>query len=283
MSKSTKKSAVIAAAIISAILSLTACGGKNQSKSKEAAPQKIVCLSPSGAEILYAVGAGDSIVARTDFCDFPAAVMEKESVGGFSGETISLETVLSYSPDFVYGSKGMHDQLAETLEAAGIKCYLSEAASIQAVYDEITYIADLTGHKNEGKKVVDSMKSRIEGAKKAEGSKVYYEVWYAPYMSAGSTSFITGIIEATGAQNIFSDIDQDYPMVSEETIIARDPDVIIVPEMGYTADDVCSRAGWDTISAVKSGKVFIVDANIYSRPGPRVADAVESLAEILEK
>lgn len=280
--KNTSK-VVLFTAILASFLSLASCGNKDQSSKKASAPQKIVCLSPSGAEILCAVGAEEAIAARTDFCDYPESLSSKPSVGGFSGETLSLETILSYSPDFVYGSKGMHDFLVEPLEAAGVKCYLSDATSIQAVYDEITYISELTGHQKEGKALVDSMKSKIDGSKKLEGIKAYYEVWYDPYMSAGSTSFISGIIEATGAQNIFADVDQDYPMVSEESIIARQPDVIIVPAMGYSSEDVCARSGWDSIPAVQNKKVFIVDSNIFSRPGPRVAEAVTTLCELLEK
>ncbi len=252
------------------------------------AANRIVVLSPAGCEILYAVGAGDKIVARTDFCNFPSETGSLPSVGGFDGKTLSVETIISYEPDFVYGAKGMHDFLKESCDQFGIELYLSEDASIQGVYDEIEFIGNKTDRAKEAGELVDSMKkgfSKIQKktSKLSDKKKkaVYWETWNAPYMSVGGCSFINELISVCGGKNIFADIaDQAYPMVSEESILARNPQVIILP-YGDIAE-CAGRNGWKYISAVKDKKIFNVNDDIFSRPGPRILEAAEILYELLK-
>jgi len=103
-------------------------------------PKRIVSLSPAGTEVLFAVGAQDQIVARTKYCNYPEAVKDLPSVGGFSGSSLSIETILSYDPDFIYGTKGQHEQLAQQLSELGIEVYLSDGSSVESVINEIKYI-----------------------------------------------------------------------------------------------------------------------------------------------
>ena len=259
-------------------------------------PKSIVTLSPAAAEILYAIGAGDQIAAVSQFTDYPPEAAEKPIVGGFDGKTLSIETILSYEPDLVYLSEGMHNFLIEPLDSYGIKWYLSNATSITAIENEIMDMGELTGHQDEAAQVVAQMaeklsKAYVPAAAPTEEDevealdstiKVYYEVWNAPFMSVGSTSFIHDVIVNAGGKNIFDDLSDSYPMVSEETIIARAPDVILIPmNNGVSVEDVKSRAGWDSIPAVANDRVYIIDDNVYSRPAPRIADVVLDLSELL--
>ena len=115
-------------------------------------------------------------------------------------------------------------------------------------------------------------------------AKVYWEVWNTPYMSAGAGSFINDVIVKAGGENIFADLPDAYPMVSEESIIVRAPAIILIPaSSGVEASSVSLRNGWSEIPAVKNAKVFVVDDNVYTRPGPRVADVVLNLSELLNK
>lgn len=261
-----------------------AFGAKDSSSSGRV--ERIVSLAPANSEILCAVGAYDQIVARTDFCDFPAELSAKPSVGGFDGKTVSVETILAYRPDFVYGTSGMHDFLKPALEAAGITLYLSKADSIEAVIAEVRTIGKLTGHAKEAESVASSMEKEIAAVKKAVSKEskptVYYEVWGNPYMTVGNTSFINGIIQAAGGTNIFASVESDYPMISEESVIAQNPQFIIVPNMnGETKKSISDRRGWSSIQAVKDGNVFFIDSDVYSRPGPRLVEAVKNIAQIL--
>ena len=250
-------------------------------------PKSIVALSPSAAEILFTIGAGDQVSAVSEFTDFPAEAKAKPVVGGFDGKTLSIETIMSFKPDLVYLTEGMHNFLIATLESNGIAYYVSKGESIASVEQEILEVGKITGHEKEAKKVVDDMEKKLKkaaGAAKKDGPiKVYWEVWNAPYMSAGSTSFINDVIKAAGGENIFADLSDAYPMVSEETIIAREPAVILIPaSTGLESSAVGLRNGWADIPAVKGGRVFVVDDNVYTRPGPRVADVVLELSDLLK-
>lgn len=254
-------------------------------------PKSIVALSPSAAEILFAIGAEKQIAAVSEFSDYPAEAALKPVVGGFDGKTLSIETIMSFKPDLVYLTQGMHNFLISTLEANGIPYYVSMGESIASVEKEILEIGKITGHEKSSKKIVDDMEKKIKkagavfsDAQKNSAVKVYYEVWNSPYMSVGSTSFINDVITKAGAQNIFFDLADAYPMVSEESIISREPDVIIIPiSTGVSSDSVALRNGWAEIPAVKNGRIFLIDDNVYTRPGPRVADVVCDLADLLLK
>ena len=278
------------------LLSFVSCTKKNEtSKTQPQAndqtaiqtiiqyPQRIVALSPSAGEILFAVGAEDQVAAVSEFTDYPPEAASKPIVGGFDGKTLSMESILGFKPDFLYLTDGMHNFLIEQLDAYGIKYYLSKGDSIRAVMQEILDIGMLTGHAEKAVDIVQEMTRKIEGIKKADSSSLYYEVWNAPFMTAGARSFINDIISTSGATNIFSDIDEAYPIVSEETIISRDPEYILIPaSCGITVEAVKARNGWSTIPAVKNDKVFLIDDNVYTRPGPRVADVVAELNALLK-
>lgn len=273
-----------ALALIFAVL-LSGCAKKSET-AKNDYPQSIVALSPASAEILFAVGAGKQISAVSDFTDYPAEATELPKVGGFDGKTLSMEKILSFKPDLVYLTDGMHNFLIEGLEANKIAYYVSTASSIKNLEQEIQQIGELTGHTAEAKKVIAEMNQKISSFRDTSAAtpSVYYEVWNAPYMSAGSTSFINDVISAAGGKNLFSDLSEAYPMVNEETIIARQPEIILIPAIsGISAETVGSRAGWKNIPAVKNNRVYIIDDNLFTRPGPRIADAVQTLSELISK
>lgn len=253
---------------------------------KEKTPQRIVSLSPAATEILFAVGAEKQIAARTDLCDFPSECKNLPSVGGFDGKTLSMESILSFRPDFVYLTDGMHNFFIEQLEKYGIRYYLSKSDSIESVKNEILDIAKITGHEKNGKKIVEKIDSAIKSIyhENENHKKVYWEVWNAPYMSAGRTSFINDIIKYSNGENIFSDIEQAYPSVSEETIINRSPDVILIPlSSGITVEMVKARKGWASIPAVKNNQIYLIDDNIFTRAGPRVVESIQTLSKLINE
>lgn len=261
------------------------CFAKKPKTAESAYPKSIVALSPSAAEILFTIGAGDQVSAVSEFTDYPAEAKSKPVVGGFDGKTLSIETIMSYKPDLVYLTEGMHNFLISTLESNGIAYYISKGESIASVENEILEVGKITGHEKEAKKIVDDMQKKLDKVAKKAGSpvKVYYEVWNAPYMSVGSTSFIDDVIAKAGGENIFHELSDAYPMVSEEAIISREPAVILVPSStGLAASAVGLRNGWADIPAVKNARVYVVDDNVYTRPGPRIADVVLELAELLK-
>src|SRR5574344_266151 len=249
-------------------------------------PKRIVSLSPAGSEILCAIGAYNQIVARTDYCDWPQEMASLPSVGLFYGKTLSLETILKQKPDFVYGAKGMHDYITAPLKKLGIAVYLSDANSIDAVLKEITYMGDYTGHSEQANQVKQKIQQTFAVvAKKVSGQKpvtVYYEVWNTPYMSAGKNSFISELISSAGGVNIFGTLEEEYPMVSEEAIISRKPEVMLIPDMeNETIATIQKRNGWQAVPTVKSNRVYFISSDICSRPGPRMTEALILIAKDL--
>lgn len=257
-------------------------------KKKESAGdyKRIVSLSPAGSEILCAVGAEEQIVARTDFCNYPQSLLEKPSVGGFSGETLSVETILFYKPDFVYGTAGIHDSISQLLEQAGVPVYLSKVNSVQDVLNEIAVIGSLTGHGEEALLVYQKMQKVFAKVKeitdKAEKPRVYYEVWSSPFMSVGNKSYIADLIETAGGINVFSDVNDEYPLVSEEEVLVRLPQVIIIPDMnGESKVSISRRHGWSVIPAVKEENIYFAKSDVFSRPGPRMTEALIMIAQMI--
>lgn len=252
---------------------------------KHSVPSKIVCLSPSGAEILCAIGAFDKIVARTEFCDYPEEMKSIPSVGGFDGKSLSVEKVMSFNPDFVYGAEGMHNILADQLSLLGIASYLGNGAEgISETKSEIAYISSLLKKDSAGQAVVRHIEKQLQSVPKtAPLVSVYYEVWNEPFITAGKNSLINELLEAAGYKNIFGTLEESYPAVSEESIIARQPQLIIVPDSnGISLASIKSRNGWGQIPAVKNNCIFFIDADLISRPGPRIADAVTALYGIMQ-
>lgn len=263
-------------------LSLNGCRKNSAEKS---VPTRIVCLSPSGAEILSALGEGGRIVARTDFCNYPAEILSLPSVGGFDGKSVSVEKILSFSPDLVYGSEGIHDGIFRQIENFGTKTYAGKGSrGISETETEIKEIAEILGAPEKGEEIVGQMEEKIQSVPKSVPfPKVYYEVWCEPFITAGKNSFIGEIIQKAGGENVFGETSGGYPMISEESIIAKMPDVIILPDSnGITTESVKNRHGWVQIPAVKNARIFLVDADLLSRPGPRIADAVLLLNGIFQ-
>ncbi len=243
---------------------------------------RIVALSPASAEILFAVGAGNQVVAVSEFTDFPEEATKLPVVGGFDGKTLSMESILSFKPDLVYLTDGMHNFMISQLEEYGIKYYVSVADSINGVEKEILEIGELTGHVDTARSIVDEMNVRlISVSSEGISQTAYYEVWNSPYISCGGKSFISDVLNAAGYKNIFEELKDSYPIVSEESIISREPDVIFIAKStGISIEDICSRAGWETIPAVINKKIFIIDDNVTTRPGPRVVEVVEELRKL---
>ena len=249
------------------------------------AVERIVSLSPAGTEIIFALGQGDKLVARTDFCTFPEEAQKISSVGGFDGKSFSLETILSYNPDFVYLSNVMHNYLVSTLENFGIKVYISDVNSIDDVLNEIIDIAKILNVEKFGKEYVSKMKSELTLIKNVGSEKkIYCEIFNSPFLTCGKNSFINDIIDYAGGKNIFDFLDSSYPQVSEEVIITMNPDIILAPDYSeIDLEKIYARNGWQNISAIKNKKVFSVSGDIFTRPGPRVLEAIKLLKEIIDE
>lgn len=248
---------------------------------------RIVSLGPSATEIIFAIGAQDQLVARTDLCDYPPEAKSIPSVGGFAGNTLSLESIISFEPDLVYLFAEMHEGFVKPLQELGIQVYRSNATSIEAVKNEVLEIGKLTGCEKQAKKVVKEMDEKLSRTEKMYKAKaansneklpsVYWEVWHSPMMSCSKNSFMGDIIKCAGGKNIFADQEQAYPIINEEAVLIANPDFIF-----YSGDGMGGGKPSDVFKP-KYGMYYMGDDDSFVRSTPRCADAVEKLAAILWK
>lgn len=260
------------------------------------ATKSVVVLMPSDCEILFAIGAGAQVIGRGSYCDYPAEAVADIPVVK-SGMELNVEEIVALQPDAVILTKMSHSQdQVELLENAGLPVIVTDAQTVADTFDCIALLGKVTGNEEEAAAVVQNMKDRLDAvAAKASdaGLTVYFEATPLEFgwglYSAGKGSFMDEIGALCGLKNIFGDVTEGggWPVVSEEDVIAADPDLIVTIDsngMGdqNAADIVLTRESWKDMSAVKNGRVYVVDGNAFSRPGPRLADAAEQLLEIVE-
>jgi len=246
-------------------------------------PQKIISLAPSHTEILFALGIGDRVVGVTTFDDYPQEVNDIERIGDFNGN--NLERIIELEPELVinYG-EGIQEE-NQRLEEAGIAVIGFLPESIDEIYLTIERIGRLTGVSDKAEELILSLKTREEAAlskiKDAPKRKVFYEIWHEPLMAAGPGSFLDELMKLAGGENIAADADSPYPNYDLEQLIERNPEVYLTsndfPEK--TVESIKTRSGYENMDAVLNNRVYILDGNIMSRPGPRIIDALEILVQ----
>ncbi len=247
---------------------------------------RVVALSAADCEVLYAVGAGDLLVGRGEFCDYPADVLEIPAVQ--SGAETNLEQVIALKPQvLLMSSMAQTEEQVAQLEAAGIAVVVSDAQNIEGVYASIAMIGALTGHDAEAAGVVDSMKTTFAAltarAGELAGKSVYFEVSPLQYglWTAGKGTFMDEIATMLGLKNVFADL-TGWAEISEEQVLAANPDLIVTVTMYFgegpkPVDEILARAGWQDVTAVKNGDILNLPNNELSRPGPRLASGAQAL------
>ena len=244
-----------------------------------AQPTSIVSISPSATEMLFAIGAGDQVIAVDAFSYFPA----EAPVTDLSGFEPNVEAILGYEPDLVVAS-GDPGDLVSALDAAGVPTLLLPSAlDIDETYDQIERLGAATGHPEEAGTLTEQMTADIAAAVAsvpAGEPLTYYHELDPSFFSASSETFIGQVYGLFGLQNIADATGEAYPQLSQEFIVTADPDVIFVTSGDFSdsPDTIAARPGWDTITAVADGDVVVVDADTSSRWGPRVVAFVEAVA-----
>ena len=270
---------------------LTLTDGLGREVQLASAAQRVVSLAPSNTEILFALGAGDKVVGRDEFSDYPEEAKAIDSVGGSMGE-YSLEAIVALKPDLVLASELNSPELVSSLEKLGLTVYyLPNPKSFEDLYTNLEIVATLTGR--DATKLTDSLKARVTAvdekiAPLSYRPTVFYEIDATdpskPY-TAGVGTFIHLIINRAGGANFteLAGITDPYPQVSLEQLVVMPPDFIILGDSmwGTTPEVVAGRPGWDVLTAVMEGRVFPFDDNLVSRPGPRLVDGLEALARLL--
>ena len=254
--------------------------------------ERIVALTASDCEILYAVGAGDLLVARGTYCDFPEEVLELPALG--SGYDTNVEDIIAMEPDvLLMSTMAQTEEQVKALEDAGIAVVVSDAQDIAGTYEAIRIIGALVGMEDHAENIIagmeevfDGLKAQVEAMEIPEDEKptVYFEVSpiYYGLWAAGNGSFMNEIADMLGMKNIFAE-GAAWESISEEQVIAANPDYIVTITMYYgdeyesAEEEIMSRPGWENITAVKNGAILLLPNNELSRPVPRLTVGANEL------
>ena len=253
--------------------------------------ERIVALSAADCEIVYALGAGDLLVGRGEYCDYPAEVFDVPSVE--SGGNTNIEQILALHPDvLVMSSMAQTEEQVQQLEAAGVAVVVSNAADIEGTYTSIELLGKLLGKEAEAETVISDMKAAFEeiAANKLDGSEtIYFEVSPLEWglWTAGKGTFMNEIAEMMGLKNCFDDVDS-WAQISEEQVLERNPDYIMTITMYWgegptPEEEIMSRAGWENVTAVKNKAILNLQNNELSRPAPRLAEGAKMLYDFVQE
>ena len=246
---------------------------------------RVVALTASDVEILFALGAGDTLVGRGEYCDYPAEVFDLPVVA--SGAETSVEQILSLAPDVVIMAKMAQTvEQVNALENAGVRVIVSDAQDIAGVYQVIEMIGAIVGRNDEAAALVSGMQTAfadIAANTGDAGKTVYFEVSPLEWglWTAGADTFMDELAQMCGLTNAFADV-SGWVGISEEQVLARDPDYIVTITMYFgegptPVEEIMGRPAWQGLKAVKNGAIYNADSNEISRPGPRLTDAAEKL------
>ena len=249
-------------------------------------PVRIVSLAPSNTELLYALDLGDRVAGVDRFSNYPPAALAKPKIGSYSAA--NLEQVVALEPDLILAAGITRPDVLTALAARGLTTVVLNPADLAGVLANITLLGQLADVGANAATVRGSLETRIAAvAERAKGAttkpRAFVELDPTQFYSVGPKSFVDDLIARAGGTNIAADTGTPYPQLSQEQIIAKDPEVILLGDgsQGVTPEAVKGRAGWGGISAVKSGRIVVLDEDVFLRPGPRSVDALEQLLRYL--
>nr|WP_040799698.1 ABC transporter substrate-binding protein [Nocardia higoensis] len=279
---------LIAAGISALVLLIAACDATESAPATDggdaaAEPQAIVSLSPTATEMLYAIGAGEQVVAVDDRSDYPEGVPVTE----LSGYTPNVEAVLGYDPDLVVANADTGDLVAG-LERAGVETLvLPAAATLDDTYTQLEQLGAATGHVGDAAELVARMRTEIAEIVATlpdrDAPLRYYHELDNTFYTVTDDTYLGEIYAMLGLRSIATG-GNGYPQLSAEYILEQNPDVVFLADgqcCGVTPENLAQRPGWGELTAVRDGHVYVLDEDIASRWGPRVVDLVREIARLV--
>ena len=255
-------------------------------------PKRIVSLSPSNTELLFALGLGDRIVGVTEHCNYPSAAEQVEKIGGF--KALSIEKMVALEPDLVVAIKGNALESLETLRSFGIPVFALNIGSVQQLLEAVSRVGRLTGSQPAADSLRAAFAARLDGVKAAVGKREWrprmmWGHWGEPIFTAGRNTYIDDVLQLAGGENLGRRAPGAWPQISLETVVSWAPEILITT-MSLTPEsrereirELRRRDGWKSIPAVKRDGIVFLEADLLLRPGPRVFEALEQLVAAVER
>ena len=253
-------------------------------------PQRIISLAPSNTEILFALGLAERVVAVTDYCNYPPEAEAKPSIGGFS--TPNIEEIIALSPDLILATSQHEDRIIPQLEGKGLTVLALNPKTIDETLEAITLTGKACGVAGNAAELIGSMRQRIKTVTDITADlapeqrpRVLYTIWHEPWITAGSETLQNELILKAGGTNICQSL-TDYPTIGLEAIIKDNPEVIIANTGHGTGEDLTlqfikAETRLKDIDARRNNRVYGIDADLSSRPGPRTSEALELFARFI--
>ena len=245
-------------------------------------PHRIISLVPSITDDVFSLGAGDDVVGISDYVQYPREALSKPSVGTITDP--SIEAILALHPDLILGTPYANNQNAiDELRHLNIPVFLVDPHGVSGILRSITDLGHALNRESQATAVVASLNQRIDAVRARVKGKpvinVFMPVSYDPVFTIGKGAFITEIIAIAGGRSITDDINQEWPQISLETVVARAPDALLMLRGGSTTLDALEkRTGWKLLPAVRNRRVYYVDKRV-DFPSPVAIDALEDLAK----
>ncbi len=252
----------------------------------EEIPQRIISLVPSNTETLFALGLEDKVIGVTDYCNYPPEALDKEKIGGFS--TPDIEKIIALQPDLILAGSIHEKEIIPSLEGKGLTVFALAPENLNGILEDIKMVGKITGSEKEASELIAQMKNRIEvitdkTQKLQEKPGVFYITWHDPLWTIGSETTIQELIEKAGGVNIFQSTITGHKAVYLESVIACNPQVIIActghgQAKGLPFEWAKSEPRLRVTEARQNNRVYQIDADLVSRAGPRIVDALEWFA-----
>jgi len=248
--------------------------------------ERIVSLAPNITEILYALGLEARVVGVSNYCNYPAAAKTKPPVGEIISP--SLEKIVALKPDLVLATPaGNRRETVIALERLGVAVYGIDPREVEGVFRTIENMSELLGVPEAGAKLAAELRAELAAvATQVEGRsrpRVLFVLWLEPLMSVGRYTFIQDVLRRAGAESATADRSEDWPRLSLEEVIRRNPDYLVLahsPALEQQLADLRQRPAWQGLRALEKGRVILLDEAVL-RPGPRIVEAVARLAQAL--
>jgi iron complex transport system substrate-binding protein len=249
--------------------------------------KRIVSLAPSITEILFALGLNEEIIAITNFCDYPKAVLGKPRIGGFVNP--DTEKIVSLKPDLIIGIRdGNRMDTVDRLNDFGFPVYLIDPKGFDGVMGTIKNIGEVVGRERESrrliKELIDKRENMITLTRSLSKPRVFFQVGDVPLITVGKGTLGDDLIRLAGGRSISENELVSYPSYSIETILAMAPEMIIISSMETKKDHmylVKKWQNWKSIPAVKMNAIHVIDSNLVDRPTPRIAEGLDALVRII--
>lgn len=248
---------------------------------------RIIALSPHSVELLYVLGAGERIIATTDFADYPAEAGDIPRVGGFNG--IQIEKILELNPDLIIAwEEGNKIQDIEKMEMLGLNVYRSQTKVLEHIAQELIILSQFLGIQTQGEKAAKAFTTRLNKIRKDNTHKTsvsfFYQLWDEPLRALAAGSWINTVMENCGGVNVFNDEHLDYPQVSIENILVSAPQAIIIPSNhGALLAGAERWRAWPEIPAVKNEHIFFIEGDLLHRFSTRILDGMEKVCRAFDK